>query len=230
MSARILLVDDEADIVETVSWRLRRDGFEVDAAYDGESAIKTALSGPYDLVILDVMLPGISGIDVCRRLRAESGVPIIMLTARDAEVDRVLGLELGADDYVTKPFSGAELVSRVRALLRRRELDRASSAQARVLAAGGMLIDFGRHEVTVDGRLVSLTPSEFKLLSLLAEHLDLPLSRSQIMERLWQTSYTGDGRTCDAHISNLRKKIELDPARPRRLITVREVGYKLVAD
>jgi DNA-binding response OmpR family regulator len=229
MSARILLVDDEADIVETVSWTLRREGFEVETQSDGESAIEAALANPYDLVILDVMLPGLSGTDVCKRLRAESDVPIVMLTARDAEIDRVLGLELGADDYVTKPFSNAELVSRVRALLRRRELDR-TATPASILAVGGIEIDMLRHEVTVDGRPVSLTPSEFKLLVLLTDHLDIPLSRHQIMEQLWQSNYVGSARACDAHIVNLRKKIERDPAHPRRLLTVREVGYKLVAD
>jgi len=230
MSSRILLVDDEADIVESVSWTLRRDGFEVDVRYDGESAIEAALSTPYELLILDVMLPGLSGIDVCKRLRAGSDVPIIMLTARDAEVDRVLGLEIGADDYVTKPFSNAELASRVRALLRRRELDRASTTPANVLVIGGVQIDMLKHEVAVDGRPVSLTPSEFRLLAMLGEHLDHPLSRAQIMEQLWQSAYVGSARACDAHVANLRKKIERDPAHPRRLLTVREVGYKLVAD
>jgi two-component system response regulator RegX3 len=230
MNARILLVDDEADIVETVSWALSRDGFEVNSRHDGESAIEAALSAPYDLVILDLMLPGMSGTEVCKRLRAESDVPIIMLTARDAEIDRVIGLEIGADDYVTKPFSNAELASRVRALLRRRELDRAAAMPASVLAIGGIEIDMLKHEVTVDGSPASLTPSEFKLLSLLARHLGHPLSRAQIMEELWQSSFVGSARACDAHVANLRKKIERDPAHPSRLLTVREVGYKLVAD
>jgi two-component system response regulator RegX3 len=230
MSARILLVDDEADIVEAVSWALRRDGFEVDTRHDGESAIEVALAVPYDLVILDVMLPGVSGIEACKRLRAESDVPIIMLTARDAEVDRVIGLEIGADDYVTKPFSNAELASRVRAILRRRELDRAAVTPTSVITIGGIQMDMLKHEITVDGRPVGLTPSEFRLLSLLANHLDHPLSRAQIMEELWQSSYVGSARACDAHVANLRKKIERDPAHPTRLLTVREIGYKLVAD
>lgn len=227
MSSRVLLVDDEADIVEAVSWTLRRDGFEVVSRHDGESALDTALSDSFDVVILDVMLPGMSGTEVCKRLRAESDVPIIMLTARDAEVDRVLGLELGADDYVTKPFSSAELASRVRALLRRRELDRAASP-AGAQKIGGIEIDLRKHTVKVDGRAVSLTPSEFRLLAFLADHVDLPLSRTQIMEELWQTSYVGNARACDAHVANLRKKIERDPAHPQRLLTVRELGYKLV--
>ncbi len=229
MSQRILLVDDEADIVEAVSWTLRREGFEVETRHDGEAALEAALTDSYDLVILDVMLPGISGTEVCKSLRAESDIPIIMLTARDAEIDRVLGLELGADDYITKPFSNAELVSRVRAMLRRRDLDRAASP-ASVQVIGGIEIDYPRHEVKVDGQPVGLTPSEFKLLTLLAEHLDRPLSRAQIMEQLWQSTYVGSARACDAHVANLRKKIERDPAHPTRLVTVREVGYKLVAD
>jgi two-component system response regulator RegX3 len=229
VTQRILLVDDEADIVETVSWALRRDGFVVEVRYDGETALEAALAEQFDLVILDIMLPRLSGTEVCRRLRAESDVPIIMLTARDSEVDRVLGLELGADDYVTKPFSNAELVSRTRALLRRRELDRASSP-ATVQEIGGVRIDTVRHEVEVDGQPVDLTPSEFRLLTLLADHLEQPLSRRQIMEQLWQSPFVGNARACDAHIANLRKKIERDPAHPTRLVTVREVGYKLVAD
>jgi two-component system response regulator RegX3 len=169
-----------------------------------------------------------SGLDVCRALRSESDVPIVMLTARDAEVDRVLGLELGADDYVTKPFSTAELVSRIRAILRRRELDR--DAQSRTeLRAGGVSIDLARHRVQVDGKVVELTPSEFRLLQLLAEEPERVFSRQQIMEHLWQTPYVGDTRACDAHISNLRRKIERDHRHPQRLVTVREVGYKLVA-
>ncbi len=173
------------------------------------------------------MMPGMLGTDVCRILRAESDLPIILLTAKDAEVDRVLGLELGADDYVTKPFSSAELVSRVRSLLRRRELDRSSQAGA-TLDLGGLRIDFTRHEVEVDGKTVQLTPSEFKLLSLLAEEPERVFTRAQIMEHLWQTPYVGDARACDVHVSNLRRKLERDPAHPTRLVTVREMGYKLV--
>ena len=167
------------------------------------------------------------GTDVCRTLRAESDLPIILLTAKDAELDRVLGLELGADDYITKPFSSAELVSRVRALLRRRELDLAGAAGA-TRAVGGLRIDFARHEVEVDGSRVRLTPSEFKLLGLLAEHPEHVFSRAQIMEHLWQSPFVGDARACDVHVSNLRRKVERDPGHPERIVTVREVGYKLV--
>jgi two-component system response regulator RegX3 len=229
MTVRILLVDDEPDILETVSWALGRDGFEVTTAADGETALQRALEEQFDVVILDIMLPGLSGTDVCRRLRERSDVPIVMLTARDAEVNRVLGLELGADDYVTKPFSTAELASRVRAILRRQELDRSPRADAARLV-GGLRIDPVRHEVTVDERLVSLTPSEFRLLSLLADHIGQPLSRTQIMEHLWRSPYVGDARACDAHVANLRRKIEADAAHPTRIVTVREVGYKLAGE
>jgi two-component system response regulator RegX3 len=167
------------------------------------------------------------GTDVCRTLRAEGDLPIILLTAKDAEVDRVLGLELGADDYVTKPFSFAELVSRVRALLRRRELDRSASTPL-VKSVGGLRIDFARHTIEVDGRDVSLTPSEFNLLTLLAEEPERVFSRSQIMEHLWRTPHVGDPRAADVHVSNLRRKIERDPGHPERIVTVREVGYKLM--
>jgi two-component system, OmpR family, response regulator RegX3 len=171
-------------------------------------------------------MPRLSGLDVCRKLRAES-VPIVMLTAKDAEVDRVLGLELGADDYVTKPFSTAELVSRLRAILRRRDLDRAAGAGA-VREVGGLRLDLARHEVTVEGRPVRLTRSEFKVLALLAEEPERVVTRRQVMQHLWESDYVGDEHACDVHVSNLRRKIEGDPAHPERLVTVRGVGYKLV--
>ena len=226
MSARILLVDDERDILEPVTYALEQDGFEVVQAVDGILALDLVRRDGFDVVLLDVMLPGMSGIDVCRVLRAESDIPIVMLTARDDEVDRVLGLELGADDYVTKPFSTAELVSRIRAILRRRELDRAPASRS-VQRVGGIAIDLARHTVAVDGRDVELTPSEFRLLLLLAEEPDRVFTRQQIMEHLWRTPYVGDTRACDAHVSNLRRKVERDPAHPERILTVREVGYKL---
>ena len=227
MSPRVLVVDDERDILEPLTYALERGGFEVKAVEEGDTALDIARSETFDVVILDVMLPGLSGIDVCRTLRNESDVPILMLTARDAEVDRVLGLELGADDYVTKPFSTAELVSRVRAILRRRELDREQTPGSE-LRVGGVVIDLARHTVTVDGRELELTPSEFRLLLLLAEEPGRVFTRQQIMEHLWRTPFIGDTRACDAHISNLRKKIERDSAHPERIVTVREAGYKLV--
>jgi two-component system response regulator RegX3 len=199
----------------------------VDEQRDGKAALEAARTTSYDIVILDVMLPGLSGTDVCRELRAESDVPIVMLTARDAEIDRVLGLELGADDYVTKPFSTAELLSRVRAILRRRELDRATGSVT-VRRLGGLQIDLGRHEVLVDGERVHLTLSEFKVLSLLAEQPESIVSRRELMQHLWASEHVGDEHACEVHISNLRRKIERDPTQPQRLVTVRGMGYKLV--
>jgi two-component system response regulator RegX3 len=219
--ARILLADDEPDLLEPVAYALRRHGFDVTTVPDGEGALREARGGGYDLLICDVLMPGTLGTDVTRILRAEGDLPIILLTAKDAEVDRVLGLELGADDYVTKPFSAAELVSRVRALLRRRELDR--TAAAPTLKVGRLVIDYARHVVEVDGDDVSLTPSEFTVLLLLAESPGQVFSRGQIMERLWDSPHTGDGRAADVHISNLRRKVGSE-----RIVTVREFGYKLV--
>jgi two-component system response regulator RegX3 len=227
MSARILVADDERDIVEPVVYALEREGFEVESVGDGESALAAARTGAYDLLILDVMMPRLGGFDVCRMLRSEGDLPIIMLTARDAEVDRVLGLEIGADDYVPKPFSTAELVSRVRALLRRLELDR-DHGRAAVREVGGVRVDLVRHRVFVDGEPVELTASEFRLLELLADQPDRVFTRAQIMEHLWRTPYVGDTRACDVHISNLRRKLERDPAHPERILTVRSLGYKLV--
>src|SRR5438045_957125 len=228
MSDRILLVDDDAGVRDVVAFTLRREGFDVDEERDGPSALESGRSGLYALVVLDVMLPGLSGVEVCRALRAESDVPILMLTARDAESDRVLGLELGADDYVTKPFSAAELLSRVRAILRRRELDRVNGTGATTRKLGGLQIDLGRHEVMVDGERVHLTLSEFKVLALLAETPDNVVSRRELMQHLWSSEHVGDEHACEVHISNLRRKIERDPTQPERLITVRGSGYKLV--
>jgi two-component system response regulator RegX3 len=227
VSPRVLLADDDPGVADVVAYALRREGFDVATVEDGEAALAEASRAPYDVVVLDVMMPKLSGMDACRRLRAESSVPIVMLTAKDAEVDRVLGLELGADDYVTKPFSTAELVSRLRAILRRRELDRAEGAGA-VREVGGLRLDLARHEVTVDGRPVRLTRSEFKVLALLAEEPGRVFTRRQVMQHLWESDYVGDEHACDVHVSNLRRKIEHDPARPRRIVTVRGVGYKLV--
>ncbi|MGH2934228.1 MAG: response regulator [Gaiellaceae bacterium] len=225
----VLVVDDDPGVLDVVAFTLRREGFDVDEERDGARALEAARAHDYDLVILDVMLPQLSGTDVCRALRAESDVPIVMLTARDAERDRVQGLELGADDYVTKPFSSAELLSRVRAILRRRELDRANGGGAVVRDLGGLHLDLGRHEVAVDGEPVRLTLSEFKVLALLAERPERIISRRELMQHLWSSEHVGDEHACEVHISNLRRKIERDPARPQRLVTVRGEGYKLVA-
>jgi two-component system, OmpR family, response regulator RegX3 len=224
---RILVVDDEPAIVDAVTYALRASGFEVDTFGDGESALDAARTDGYDVLVLDVRLPGLSGIEICRRLRSESDVPILILTAMDAEVDRVLGLEAGADDYVTKPFSVAELVSRVRAILRRRELDRATGGGIR--RVGSLELDVNRHEVRIDGRTIRLTPSEFRLLAFLAQEPERVYTRREIMQHLWDSTYVGDQRACDIHVSNLRRKIEETPGRPQRLVTVRGVGYKLLA-
>ena len=228
MSSSILVVDDDPGVLDVVSFMLRREGFDVDEERDGTAALEAARTRSYDIVILDIMLPGVSGTDICRELRSESDVPILMLTARDAEIDRVLGLELGADDYVTKPFSTAELLSRVRAILRRRELDRANGG-ATLRNLGGLQIDLGRHEVRVDGDRVHLTLSEFKVLALLAEQPDAVVSRKELMQHLWASEHVGDEHACEVHISNLRRKIERDPTQPERLVTVRGMGYKLIA-
>ena len=222
---RVLLVDDEAAIRDAVEYALRNDGFEVEAVADGETALEAALTNEHDVMVLDLMLPGMSGSEVCRRVRAESAVPIVMLTARGAELDRVLGLEIGADDYVTKPFSMAELIGRIRAILRRRELDRSGRGEA--LRIGSLELDPRRHEARIDGEHKRLTPSEFKLLLLLAEEPERVFSRREIMQHLWDSSYVGDQRACDIHISNLRQKLERDPSNPERIVTVRGIGYKL---
>jgi two-component system, OmpR family, response regulator RegX3 len=227
VSERILVVDDEPAIVDAVSYALEGEGYEVTSRLDGEEALTAALEEPFDLVVLDLMLPKLSGTEVCRRLRAESDIPIVMLTAKDAEVDRVLGLEIGADDYVTKPFSVAELVSRIRALLRRRELDRAGRGFA-FKRVGSLTLDLTRHKVSLDGGEIQLTPSEFRLLALLAEEPERVYSRREIMQHLWESSYVGDERACDIHISNLRRKLERVPDEPERILTVRGVGYTLV--
>jgi two-component system, OmpR family, response regulator RegX3 len=227
VSPRILVVEDEPALSDAVGYALRGEGYEVEAVEDGEAAISAACDGPFDLLVLDLMLPGVSGIEVCRRLRSESAIPILMLTARDAEVDRVLGLEAGADDYVTKPFSMSELLARVRAILRRRELDAHEAHPTRDV--GGIHLDLERYEATVDGEQVQLTQSELKLLALLSRDPGRVYSRREIMQHLWESDYIGDARAADLHISNIRRKIERDPENPERLQTVRGAGYKLVS-
>jgi two-component system response regulator RegX3 len=228
VTGHILVVEDEPAIARAIAYALEREGFTVESVDDGESGLDRALTGTYDVVILDLMLPKLSGAEICRRLRRESVIPILMLTARTSEIDRVTGLEIGADDYVTKPFSIAELVSRVRALLRRREFDLRSASEG-IRRVGALELDPGRHRVLVDGRDVGLTPSEFRLLAFLASSPERVFSRREIMQHLWQSSYVGDERACEVHVSNIRRKIERDPTRPERLLTVRGAGYKLVA-
>lgn len=226
---KILIADDEESVREAVAYALQQEGFEVVVAKDGSDA-ESKLEGEqldFDLLILDIMMPGRSGLDICREVRSRSPVPIILLTAKDAEVDKVVGLEVGADDYVTKPFSVRELIGRVRAQLRRRELDRNSGDLAKVIEAGPVRIDLARHLVSIGGRPVSLTRSEFQVLRLLAENPGRVFSRLEIMEELWQSEFSGDVRACDVHISNLRQKVEADPQRPELVVTVRGIGYRL---
>ena len=230
MIRRILIADDEPSVREAVGYALGQEGFEVTLAVDGDDADqKLAGEIDYDLLILDILMPGRSGLDVCRDVRARSPVPIILLTAKDAEVDKVVGLEVGADDYVTKPFSVRELIGRVRAQLRRRELDLSTSAQGgKTIDAGAVRIDLSRHLVTIRGTPVNLTRSEFQVLRLLADSPGQVFSRLEIMEELWQSEFSGDVRACDVHIYNLRQKIERDPQDPELVVTVRGVGYRLV--
>jgi two-component system response regulator RegX3 len=233
-TGRILVADDEPSVRESVGYALQQEGFDVTLATDGDDADeKLGVEIDYDLLVLDIMMPGKSGLDLCRDVRGRSPVPIILLTAKDAEVDKVVGLEVGADDYVTKPFSVRELLGRVRAQLRRRELDRGGADRAaagdggKSIDAGEVMIDLARHLVTVRGEPVNLTRSEFQVLRLLAERPGQVFSRLEIMEELWQSEFSGDVRACDVHISNLRQKIERDPQDPELVLTVRGIGYKL---
>jgi len=226
-SGRILIADDEPSVRDSVGYALAQEGFDVTGVADGDEAAARVGDGiPYDLLILDIMMPGPSGLDICRDVRSRSAVPIILLTAKDAEVDKVVGLEVGADDYVTKPFSVRELLGRVRAQLRRRELDRAPLPEAVQVEAGPVAIDLVRHVASVRGAPVNLTRSEFQLLRLLVARPGEVFPRRQIMEELWQSEFDGDERACDVHISNLRQKVERDPQNPELILTVRGVGYK----
>jgi DNA-binding response OmpR family regulator len=223
VKGRILVVEDETPIAEAVGYALREAGYEADLVGDGDAGLEAARGSTYDLMVLDLMLPGLPGLDVCRAVRAESDLPIVMLTARDGQLDRVLGLEIGADDYVTKPFSVAELVSRVRALLRRRELDRAHIVQK----VGDLVIDVPRHTASIDGRPLQLTRSEFRVVALLASEPGRVFTREELVEHLWNGDFEGDRRAIDVHMSNLRRKLEEEPRSPKRLQTVRGVGYRL---
>ncbi|MBX5467878.1 MAG: response regulator transcription factor [Firmicutes bacterium] len=223
MAQRILVVDDEAAIVELVEYNLEREGFEVLTEAEGPKAVERARAERPDLIILDVMLPGMSGMDVCRELRKTTDVPIILLTARKDEVDRVLGLELGADDYVTKPFSPRELVARVKAILRRSQRQ---ASEGEAVAASGLVVDEERRQVTLDGRRLDLTFTEFELLATLAKNPGRAFSRDELLSRIWGQDFYGDARTVDVHIRHLREKLEEDPAAPRFIETVRGVGYR----
>jgi len=222
----ILVVDDEPQIADLLRSYLQREGFTVEQAADGEAALSAVSRLRPDLVILDLMLPRVDGREVCRRIRAESTTPIIMLTARDEETDKLLGLELGADDYVTKPFSPREVVARVRAVLRRG----AREGGATVVRVGDLTIDLRAHEVTLAGRRVDVTPTEFRLLETLASHPNQVFTRMQLIDRVQGHAFEGYERTVDAHIKNLRGKVEPDPRTPRYILTVYGVGYKFAGD
>ncbi len=224
----ILVVEDEDSYREPLAFNLRRDGFEVGEAGDGETGLTMAETGAFDLVLLDLMLPGMSGTEVCRRLRHSSNVPVIMVTAKDEVVDRVVGLEIGADDYVTKPYSYRELLARVRAVLRRRQHEE-EPEDLDLLEVGAVRVSVDRHEVLVDGQPVAMPLREFELLEYLARNPDRVLTRSQLMDRVWGVDHVGDTKTLDVHVKRLRSKIEPDPTAPVRLVTVRGLGYKLVS-
>jgi two-component system, OmpR family, response regulator len=225
-SATILLVDDEESLQKLLTFPLEREGFRVVPAHDGEEALDRFASERVDLVVLDVMLPKLDGLEVCRRLRATSSVPILMLTARDDELDKVLGLELGADDYMTKPFSVREFRSRVRALLRRASAPRHEPGADEVIEADGLRIDSGRRRVLLRGDEVALTYVEFEILRAMAERPGRVFTRRTLLERLWGDSDYRDPRTIDVHVRHLREKLEADPRRPEYIFTVRGVGYR----
>jgi len=224
---RILVVEDEQSFSDALSYMLRKEGFEVAVAGNGPDGLTEFDKAGADLVLLDLMLPGLSGLEVCRQLRARSDVPVIMLTAKDAEVDKVVGLEIGADDYVTKPFSARELLARIRAVLRRRgEPEETVSA---ILEAGPVRMDVDRHIVSVNGDAVALPLKEFELLEFLLRNSGRVLTRGQLIDRVWGSDYVGDTKTLDVHVKRLRAKIEPDPGQPRHLLTVRGLGYKFEA-
>jgi DNA-binding response OmpR family regulator len=225
-SSTILLVDDEDAVQKLLAYPLEREGYRVLQARDGEEALSRFHSEDVDLVVLDVMIPKLDGLEVCKRLRAESAVPIIMLTARDDELDKVLGLELGADDYITKPFSIREFRSRVRALLRRAATPRQSGTEEEVIAVDGLRIDLGRRTVEVREQAVQLTYVEFELLRTLAAHPGRVYSRRMLLEALWGGADYREPRTIDVHVRHLREKLELDPREPEYIFTVRGVGYR----
>ncbi|MCG3770366.1 MAG: Sensory transduction protein regX3 [Nitrosomonadaceae bacterium] len=221
---RILVVEDEASFSEALAYLLTKEGFEVTVAENGADAITEFARNGADLVLLDLMLPGLSGVEVCRQIRSYSQVPIIMLTAKDDEVDKVVGLEIGADDYVTKPYKSRELVARIRAVLRRQgNIDEISES---VLTAGGVSMDVERHMVSVRGANVALPLKEFELLEMLLRNAGRVLTRGQLIDRIWGSNYVGDTKTLDVHIKRIRAKIEEDPAEPSIITTVRGLGYK----
>lgn len=233
MAEKILVVDDEVSLQETLTYKLEKEGYQVEVAGDGLTALELARSTHPDLVILDVMLPGMDGFEVCRNLRQESIIPVLMLTARDDEIDRVVGLEVGADDYLPKPFSMRELIARVKALLRRVRLIREEVGAAvqegnlpQIMTFGNLEIDMTRREVRLNGVVVPCKPKEYDLLTFMGQHKGRVLTRELILERVWGWGFVGDSRTVDVHIRWLREKIEPTPDKPERIITVRGAGYR----
>ncbi|MHB1009312.1 MAG: response regulator [Propionibacteriaceae bacterium] len=221
---RVLLVEDEESYREATSYMLRREGYEVFAAADGRTGLDEFARSGADIVLLDLMLPGLSGVEVCRQLRQTSSVPVIMVTARDSEIDKVVGLEIGADDYVTKPFSHRELVARIRAVLRRGQ---DAEPAPDVVEAGDVRMNVERHEVTLGGEPVRLALKEFELLEMFLRNPGRVLTRGQLIDRVWGSDYFGDTKTLDVHVKRLRAKLEADPASPKLFVTVRGLGYKL---
>jgi two-component system response regulator RegX3 len=225
---RILVVEDEVSYSDPLSYLLRKEGYEVAVAENGPAALEEFDRAGADLVLLDLMLPGLSGTDVCRALRQRSNVPVIMLTAKDSEIDKVVGLEIGADDYVTKPYSSRELLARIKAVLRRGT--EPEDLLPATLEAGPVRMDVERHVVTVNGSQASLPLKEFELLEILLRNTGRVLTRMQLIDRVWGSDYVGDTKTLDVHVKRLRAKIEPDPASPRHIVTVRGLGYKFEAD
>jgi DNA-binding response OmpR family regulator len=225
---KILVVEDDASLLETLKYNLRREGYDVVTAADGEKALEAARRERPALIVLDIMLPGMNGFEVCRVLRKDMTVPILMLTAKSDETDKIIGLEIGADDYMTKPFSVRELLARVRAMLRRSKMAEVSASAAPVsLKIGDLEIDAARHRASLAGAALELSPKEFDLLAFLAKNKGLVFSRDQLLEKVWGYDFAGDTRTVDVHIRWLRRKVEKDPARPALIMTVRGTGYKL---
>ena len=224
----ILIIEDDRNLIDVLSYNLTREGYRVVSAIDGVQGLEMARKNKPDLIILDIMLPKMSGLEVCRILRKETMVPILMLTAKSEEIDKIIGLEIGADDYLTKPFSMRELIARIWAMLRRAEMVMAKSAgEETVLRVGDLEIDPARRRAAIGESVLNLTPKEFDLLAFLAKNRGLVFSREQLLDKVWGYDYPGDTRTIDVHIRWLREKIETDPGKPKRLITVRGIGYKL---
>jgi DNA-binding response OmpR family regulator len=229
MKQKILLVEDEHSIADSISYNLKQEGFSVTHVDEGPIALELFQEEEFSLIILDLMLPEISGLDICKSIRKTSDIPIIMVTAKDSEADRVAGLEIGADDYVIKPFSVRELLSRVRAVLRRTDMSK-NEKSSQVIKVGNIEIDIGKYEAKVNDKQINLRPREFELLYALCENKGNLMSREQIFDEIWGYTFIGNSKTLDVHIQRIREKIEKNPKDPKKLITVRGVGYKLVED